>query len=324
MRASSHDGRPKKVRLPNPGQFDMFNAEAKNMLEHPGLTTGARFTLQRNFFESQTHQPGSHEAQKAEKKDKQFILATNMHLALPPTNMRQDESSADLTLVTKLPPRHELMAQIDTSFSLTGKHTYKLKRATLTNMFKLDPNQPLQNMLNTTLSYRGADFRVQLDSLAFEKQRDPKFGVSYFQSVTPALSLGVKAFHDYPKTHMTYIARYKNEHTDKHTNQKEGDVLTLGYQGATSIFSVEYLRRLGPGLSLATGFTTHPPSRGSAVNAALQLAGNTYMMTMGIDSQYRVFSELISMMGDRLRLNLAAELNHSTGENAVGIGLSLM
>ncbi|KAK8648063.1 hypothetical protein V6N13_128825 [Hibiscus sabdariffa] len=108
-------------------------------------------------------------------------------------------------------------------------------------------NEPHMSHGMFNFDYKGKDFRSQ-----FQMGNGALFGASYFQSVTPHLSLGGEVFWagQHRKSGIGYAARYE---TDK--------MVATGQVASTGMVALSYVQKVSEKVSLASDFMFNYMSR---------------------------------------------------------------
>lgn len=306
----------KKRSLPNPGKFDKFNREAKNALDAPAIT-GMRFSLTKMVFPVANGKEG--------KKKKQLIVQVNTNLAGPPTQANPESVSySDLTIITQLPPRHKLTGTVDSMGNVIGTHQWKVsKNLDVQSQFRFEPPHPMagaSNSLTTSVDYKGSDYH--LEGQVMVGGSSPIYSLSYFQSLLPSFAVGGKITHVFPRTINQWAMRYKSESQNRVTGQRSGDVVTATWLPG-QVVGLEYLRKVNNQLHLGVGFNLVPKNRESAVQVGVSYRHRMFQFQASMDSTGRLVSFLDQGISEVARLALSAEVNHGTGENSLGLVMSI-
>ncbi|KHG00734.1 Mitochondrial import receptor subunit TOM40 -like protein [Gossypium arboreum] len=184
----------------------------------------------------------------------------------------------------------------------------------LTDNFTVKANAQLTNephmshgMFN--FDYKGKDYRSQ-----FQIGNGALFGASYFQSVSPHLSLGGEVFWagQHRKSGIGYAGRYE---TDK--------MVATGQVASTGMVALSYVQKVSEKVSLASDFMYNYMSKDATASVGYDYILRQCRLRGKIDSNGCTTAFLEERLNMGLNFILSAEIDHKKKDYKFGFGLTV-
>eukprot|EP00457_Paulinella_chromatophora_P003624 gb/GEZN01003632.1/.p1 GENE.gb/GEZN01003632.1/~~gb/GEZN01003632.1/.p1 ORF type:complete len:498 (+),score=76.79 gb/GEZN01003632.1/:59-1495(+) len=289
-----------------PGKFDEFDHPAKLCFmdfAHPIF--GAQLTIQT----SPLNDPSTMDARKQEK---QVELSTTVDIGGP------EPTSFSATVILGEKQSHILVGKLDTEYGINGRYIGKdvagVSGSELELHFGISdrPEKAMYNSFVLVTGYKGSDY-----NLSGVVHNGSSYNMSYAQSVTPSLAVGVDLVHNLGvQTMLAGGVRYKNVGDDK-----LGYVITSLLSGREC--SLSYTRHASPTLSLASEIKWVPSQEVIQGRAGLNFKHRSFQFTGMLDDQGTMAATLEYDLAPMLRLTMSGIMQHQQWRSMWGIGLMM-
>jgi mitochondrial import receptor subunit TOM40 len=208
-----------------------------------------------------------------------------------------------------------MQGSIDSELSLSGRFNYRWNSALVTkSSVSLAPGA---DMLSLESDYNGADFHASVKAInpsILEGGLTGMVAGDYFQSITPAIALGVSglwqrtAMGAGPELHMSYAARYK-------AKDWSASARVLPNGGLQTTYWRRVADRLEAGVDLNLQFQQSPYG-GPMKKDGIATVGAKYDFRRSafraqIDSQGRVAALLEKGIAPNVRVSFFGEIDHA-------------
>ncbi|MBA0788349.1 hypothetical protein Gotri_000131, partial [Gossypium trilobum] len=170
-------------------------------------------------------------------------------------------------------------------------------------------NEPHMSHGMFNFDYKGKDYRSQ-----FQIGNGALFGASYFQSVTPHLSMGGEVFWagQHRKSGIGYAGRYE---TDK--------MVATGQVASTGMVALSYVQKVSEKVSLASDFMYNYMSKDVTASVGYDYILRQCRLRGKIDSNGCTTAFLEERLNMGLNFILSAEIDHKKKDYKFGFGLTV-
>eukprot|EP00808_Paulinella_micropora_P030541 g79429.t1 len=299
---------PKAIVCAPPGKFDEFDNAAKACLgdfTHP--INGASFTIQTTPLSD----PNAMEVRN--KAEKHLEIATTIDIG------GTEPTCLNTTLVLGEKQSHVLVGKIDTEFGLNGRYIGK----DLVGIVGTDvevhcnisdrPDKAMYNSLVLASGYKGSDYNFSATLV----NGYSNINMSYTQSVTPELALGIDVVHSVGnRTSLSGVVRYKDV-----AETKTGFIVNALFSSREC--SLTYTRQASPTLSLASELKFIPAQMAFQSRTGLSLKHRTFQFTGMLDSDGLMIATLDYDLAPIMRLTLSGAVQHTHWKSMFGFGVTL-
>lgn len=273
----------------NPGQFDKADKEAVQILK-PDIFDGCRFEHNRllgpNFTVSHSLWLGS------------AMLQSGNHYQFGSTVVLNEGTTM---LLGRIDPEGRLDAQWHQEYVQPQKVLSRVQAS-------ISP-QKEQNMTQASLEVNGIDYAGTLKLVT-----GPMFGLSYFQSVTKALSMGAEAFYHHGQGASHIVAR------SRYADGNDIATATLTTMGTVS---ANYVRKVSERVSLASEIQVSLADRQSSMNVGYEFLLRTSKLSGVVSTEGVIQSQIQEMLVPGLSIIFNAILDHKHNQHRFGYGVQM-
>jgi len=277
--------------LPTPVKYEDFNKENKSALSTIEIFDGFRFEISKNLAESPE-------------------FGVSHALAMGSVMEPASYNFATAVTVGKQPFQTSLSGRIDTDGHLMGRLQQELgNKLTLRVSGQASP-EPHNSAAHVELDWKGSHWYGN-----FKWGNPGIYGISYMQSVSPSLSLGMETIyhHKQAMSLLTLGGRYDTK------QYIATGLVTAGH------FSASYTHKISDRVNLATEFTASWPTGTleTLYSVGFEYSLRTSHLKAHVDSNGKVSAIVEEMMNQATRIAVCAELDHKKKNYRFGFGVSM-
>ena len=273
----------------NPGQFDKADREALQVLK-PDIFDGCRFEHNRllgpNFTVSHSLWLGS------------AMLQSGNHYQFGSTVVLNEGTTM---LLGRIDPEGRLDAQWHQEYVQPQKVISRVQAS-------ITP-QKEQNMTQASLEVNGLDYAGTLKLVT-----GPMFGLSYFQSVTKAMSFGAEAFYHHGQGASHIMAR---------TRYEDGSDIATATLTTMGTISANYVRKVSERVSLASEFQVSLADRQSTMNVGYEFLLRTSKISGVVSTEGVIQTQIQEMLVPGLSIIFNGILDHKHNQHRFGYGIQM-